>query len=273
MGCLLELRRKHFVPRIGLLAWMTLGIPEDQGNTKVPLPAGRVSLGSVKADKENGWGQGCPKLWWGLGEEQMGSPTRLRETQQKQPFGSVLCKQGDTRSESQTGAQRGGRLWAVLQLPSSHPSTLHPWEHARGVTLTITYSVWLHQHSALHIFLWPFFVSADPWAPARWHSSQLTPPNAENSRHIPEVRFCPVVGLAAPSLPLMSHRGLLSAQGHPTQTPCGLGQQLHPPQGWGAATLRQVWQLTHLFAVLVMRLLRRLQDWWKRPPSLLSPWQ
>lgn len=32
-----------------------------------------------------------------------------------------------------------------------------------------------------------FSVSADPWAPARWHSWQLTPPNAESSRHIPEV--------------------------------------------------------------------------------------
>lgn len=56
MGCLLELRRKHFVLRIDLLAWMTFGILEDQGNIKVRLPAGRVSLGSVKADKENGWG-------------------------------------------------------------------------------------------------------------------------------------------------------------------------------------------------------------------------
>lgn len=54
VGCLREWRREHFVLRIGLLAWVTRGTLEAQGNTRVALPAGRVALGSAKAAKEMG---------------------------------------------------------------------------------------------------------------------------------------------------------------------------------------------------------------------------
>lgn len=39
---------------------MARGILEDQGDTEVsPPPSDRVSVGSVRATKENGLGQGC----------------------------------------------------------------------------------------------------------------------------------------------------------------------------------------------------------------------
>lgn len=46
------------------------------------------------------------------------------------------------------------------------------------------------------------------------------------------VRFCSVVGLAAPSLPLMSHSGLpCSAWGHLTQALCSRGAAISPTAG------------------------------------------
>lgn len=125
------------------------------------------------------------------------------------------------------GGEAVGSSAAALFTPP-HPAPLRArmGRHAHSHTLGVVTSAFCTPPLSLTSFL-----SADPWAPARGHSSQLTPPNAENSRHTPEVLFYPVVGLAALSQPLMSHGGLLSAQGHPTQALCGLRQQLHPPQG------------------------------------------
>lgn len=122
----------------------------------------------------------------------------------------------------------------VLQLACLHPAVPHPCMHAWGAMLTNTYSSRPHRHSKLWISCLLSCLLTYRKVPARWHSSQGH--CTANSTRISEGYFCSAAGLVLPPW-LTGWPAHLVIRDTPTQALCSLGQQLRPPQGWGAATL------------------------------------
>lgn len=104
------------------------------------------------------------------------------------------------------------------------------------------------RHAHKHVFLTapqtfqaldllPSLMSANlPEGPSKMALLPGTLPNTANSTHISEGYFCSAAGLVLPPW-LTGWPAHLVIRDTPTQALCSLGQQLRPPQGWGAATL------------------------------------